>query len=195
MNKLKKFVNFANKVKGKLKIRKQYITTFICALILCGFYQVLKSDPSTRDAILAFTTVIMAFAAFWAIQSANSREENRQKFELNMEDRERKERLLNEIIEWAISLKSRPEGDVAKDLANIQIRGNILFDLRTRIEKIINDISSGSDKYMLYISKKLGAELKKAVNDTVQNIDKYNLEKSASKVIGEAAKIKTRDIS
>ena len=101
MNKLKKFVN---KVKGKLKIRKQDITIFIFALIVYGFYQVLKSDPSTRDAILAFATVIMAFAAFWAIQSANSREENRQKFELNKEDRERKERLLNEIIEWAIDV-------------------------------------------------------------------------------------------
>ena len=103
MNKLKKF---ANKVKGKLKIRKQYITIFFFGLIVGGFYQVLKSDPSTRDAILAFATVIMAFAAFWAIQSANSREENRQKWELHKEDRERKERLLNEIIEWATAIHS-----------------------------------------------------------------------------------------
>ena len=54
--------------------------------------------------ISALTTMLLAIAAFWTIKAADTREERRRKDEIEKEKRERKERLLNEIIDWAVDV-------------------------------------------------------------------------------------------
>lgn len=63
----------------------------IALLIFWGFYGFIKDDNWL--AVSALATLILAIAAFWAIwQNYNFRRQ------------EKKERLLNEIIEWAIDV-------------------------------------------------------------------------------------------
>ena len=63
----------------------------IALLIFWGFYGFIKDDNWL--AVSALATLILAIAAFWAI---------RQNY--NFRRQEKKERLLNEIIDWAINI-------------------------------------------------------------------------------------------
>jgi gas vesicle protein len=168
-----KFKKLFNRIKGKLKIRKQDIIIFIFALLVYGFYQVLKSDPSTRDAILAFATVIMAFTAFWAIQKADIREKQ-----------ERKERLLNEIIEWAedvarlnFKIFNFVEAQISEESWVESSIGGIVSQFQVVEAKgvYINSIAISSFKKDIKLSKAVKAvnkEIRELVDASAKRIDK-----------------------
>jgi len=78
----------------------RYISGLLIAfLIFWGFYYFIKDD--NWPAVSALATVLLAIAAFLTIKSADAREDRRRQAELEREERDRKERLLNEIIQWA----------------------------------------------------------------------------------------------
>jgi len=55
-------------------------------------------------ALVAWGTLMLALATFQMITNSNEREKRRRKEELSKERRDKDERLLNEIIEWAIEI-------------------------------------------------------------------------------------------
>ena len=55
-------------------------------------------------ALTAFVTLLVVYATFNATKQSNLREETRRKDEIRKENRDRDERLLNEIIEWAVEV-------------------------------------------------------------------------------------------
>jgi len=55
-------------------------------------------------ALTAFVTLLVVYATFNATKQSNLREETRRKDEIEKEKRDRDERLLNEIIEWATDI-------------------------------------------------------------------------------------------
>jgi len=59
-------------------------------------------------AVTAFVTLLVVYTTFNATKQSNLREETRSKDEIEKENRARKERLLNEIIEWATNIVEIP---------------------------------------------------------------------------------------
>jgi large-conductance mechanosensitive channel len=144
-----------------------------------------SQNVSTLAMILtALATLILAAATFQTIDNSNEQEKRRREEELAKEDRDRKERLLNEIIDWAIALVLQIQGQMTKYfLANIHGRENIilnqgddvLLNLRAHINNFISDISatSASIIYILHISSKLSTELNKDIIDVVNDLNRY----------------------
>jgi len=152
--------------------------------------------------ILAIATIILALAAFWAI---------RQNYYLHK--RERRERLLNEIIEWATNILESeievPAAPLQTGLADTKVLMQFVhFDLLVKYRKV--DARSG---YSMHISSYFEETLRSAVNDAANKLNviieqltehpsttteqeirelRESLEPAALAVIEEAAKIKIR---
>ncbi|MCX6011516.1 MAG: hypothetical protein NT134_04605, partial [Chloroflexi bacterium] len=66
-----------------------------------GLFILVTELPQYAIGFSVLATLALAFAAFLTIQNADEREKRHREEELAKEKRDRKERLLNEIIEWA----------------------------------------------------------------------------------------------
>ena len=56
-------------------------------------------------ALTALVTLLVVYATFNATKQSNLREETRRNDEIRKENRDRKERLLNDIIDWATDVR------------------------------------------------------------------------------------------
>jgi len=104
-------------------------------------------------ALTALVTLLVVYATFNATKQSNLRELTRRKDEIEKENRDRKERLLNEIIEWAV--------DVAKCGSTVNIPPSqpffsILYE-KTSLklsqgdkEKLLEGIKKDDDRRWLY---------------------------------------------
>jgi len=160
-------------------------------------------------AVTALVTLLLALTAVRATEQSNFREKNRRTDEIEKENRDRKERLLNEIIEWAIDVRASAIGKEinlaffkGKDLVNALYVGlNKYRGKSSYIEKIALKF----DKDLQDAVKNASTELKKCLDSLVnclkipktKSIDfdeparhAVTLEQFADKVIEEATKIK-----
>ena len=129
---------------------------YIWALIF-----LLKSDNWVG--ISALTTMILAIAAFWAIW------QNR-----TLQISERKERLLNEIIEWATEITILRSGSLFNDITLFEDTTKSALQMTVKIAKMISDLSglAGRNTYILSISS-FNSELKNPVDELVKELLKY----------------------
>jgi len=159
----------------------------------------------------AITLIAVTAALYIGIKSLRQTE--------NIQKQERKHRLLNEIIEWAVDiLECGRVPDMlyemrVKDVSKPEELGSVIADdIRYRFNSI-----KARSSYIGKIVLSFGQDLQTAVKVTTEALDrqiellkqmpdgKVNptavgdhrkiLDQSANKVIEEAAKIKTRDIS
>ena len=164
------------------------------SIIAGGFYVwalILLAENDNWVGISAITTMLLAIAAFWAIW------QNRL-----LQIRERKERLLNEIIEWAeniLAIIAKYPTVHFEQLEDLLIRANGLKAKRYAILE-----ASIFDQDL----ETLASDVSEALKDFVEQADKHaqgmgrkqripvptNLEPTLVKLIEKAAKIKTRDI-
>jgi len=173
----------------------------IALLIFWGFYGFIKDDNWL--AVSALATLILAIAAFWTI---------RQNY--NFRRQEKKERLLNEIIEWAMSIISLRAKSSYKPYSAKKSRE---MSVRSKLELMgaFVDIHS-KETYIRLLAHKLGlkifmSEVTKHLNNHIRLIDlifdgkvkksevmakhRSILNTSAESLIKEATKIKATDIS
>jgi len=157
-------------------------------------------------AISAGVTLLLALAAFWAIWQNYS-----------LHKKARKERLLNEIIEWAIDLgkcsfehEFQPVTDISAEYFLRVSRVNTLARLNTvraRKEYVTNIAAVFKQEKALQSAVK---EVKQKLENTITVIGKHienkpvpetisdaetKLYKSIEVLIEEATKLKTRDIN
>lgn len=159
--------------------------------------------------ISALTTMLLGIAAFWAIWDSREREK-----------RDRKERLLNEIIEWAtdiVKFSPMPKQTIFElklQKEEPDIKDVIMLWQVSLQELLLPIISKGA--YINRVSKNLGKNVWSATNKAsyyLGNITEYinkldntyssfdalkksneELRNAAVEVIEEATKIKTKDI-
>jgi hypothetical protein len=86
------------------KFWKQYLVPVLLTIIGIVFYLALEANSKAAEAIVAFGTLILALVTALSILNSNEQEKRHREEELARENREKKERLLNEIIEWAIAV-------------------------------------------------------------------------------------------
>jgi len=114
--------------------------------------------------ISALSTMILAIAAFWAIR--NSREQ---------EKRDKDERLLNEIIEWALNFTKRPSEKVFRDIAGAAGTEKVPLYVHAHIVEVMESFvgMSGKNLYISRIALKFEQGLQKAVEELIKDLDAY----------------------
>ncbi len=167
------------------------------------------SDPvATATLILALVTVFLAVGAFLSILQNH-----------NLQKRERKERLLNEIIEWAEDIsRGRFDKDMndfvsaiedARRSAHITIEEYNSYSKQFMARnKYIISSASGIDEQLKQSVEELDALLRIRLEGTIPYLNdrdrnkysspfknKLKIYESANRLIEEAAKIKTKAIS
>jgi len=198
----------------------RFLVGLIIALsIFWGFWWFIEDDNWLG--VSSFATVVLAFVAVLTIWQNQ-----------NIKRSERRERLLNEIIEWAVDVT---KGELLMEFADVSgikdIRWSRLY-LYTTVDKLQFGFRQARTRG-LYISRTvsiLGAGLQQTVGELVRNLEvhiqalkecidsidspacettldgamsaarkttdtKKLLDESAAKVLEEAAKIKTKDVS
>jgi len=169
-------------------------------------------------ALTAFVTLLVVYATFNATKQSNLREQQRREDELAKEERDRKERLLNEIIEWVedvarlnFKIYNFIEAQIAKESWVESSIGEIVSQFQFVEAKgiYINSIALSSFKVDKKLSKDIKAvnkEIRELVDVSVKRMDGEVtteavqehvsvLRVKIAELLKEVAKIKTRDIS
>lgn len=89
-----------------MKVKNIILGSIPLLLIILGitFWASGSSFSEFPSALVAWGTLMLAIATFMLIRHSKEQEEQRRETELLKEKRGRKERILNEIIEWAIRI-------------------------------------------------------------------------------------------
>ncbi len=156
------------------------------------------------SALVAWGTILLAYMTYEAIRNSNEREKRRRDDELAKEKRNREERLLNEIIEWAenvLAIINKYPTVHFEQLEDLLIRANVLKAKHYNILEALQ--SSSFDQERAQVSAAI-EELKNFVEQADKHVPgggrkqrvpvPTNLEPTLIKLIEKAAKIKTRDI-
>jgi hypothetical protein len=125
------------------------------------------NDGMTTDnwlAISAGATFLLALAAFWAIWQNYS-----------LRKKERKERLLNEIIEWAIDVARCGLEKELPDLASItnMNEGKLHLAMSTNMLALSFQSMRGRNQYIHAIASAFGQDLLKAVDTLTKDLEEH----------------------
>ncbi|MDP2730677.1 MAG: hypothetical protein Q8O55_09350 [Dehalococcoidales bacterium] len=161
-------------------------------------------------AVTALVTLFLALATFNATEQSNLREQEHRRDEIDRENRDRKERLLNEIIEWAIDVPTYGVKEYSNFAALIDnprmlkmYFRNILLGCRALNIKgeHIRIISHSFNDELDNVVQELGKGLGDYIEYLEKSMDKANLDEDwgerkklseyTIKVLNEANKIKT----
>lgn len=167
------------------------------------------------EALVTFGTLMLAFAAFWSIKSRNEQEQQRRKDEAERENRDRNERWLNEIIQWAtdvitattvgdiriISLEGKQlVGGLYATVCPLESKSHYIKHLASTFDNSLEDATQKTcSKLESYISSLKdaivaeSAEFKNVLEEAIRHGN--SLSKLATKVIDNASNIKISDIS
>lgn len=191
--------------------------SIIGGVVAVVFVEMLRGDVNLATAMVAFGTLILAIVTAMAIDSSRA-----------MEKRNRKERLLNEIIEWASGCMScvfeinRPRIGEAKSteqyinrmqmeledkLKSFQTKTGYIKGIATpslfgqSLSTVVNISIECLDLTINLIEKDKTSPKEEEKEQAKEELDKFikreggGLYKCMNKVLEEATKIKTRDIS
>lgn len=167
------------------------------------------------EALVAFGTLMLALAAFWSIKGSNEQEERRRRDEVEREKRDRNEQWLNEIIQWATDTVTATEiGDIrivpleGKQLVGglyataspLKSRSQYIKHLASTFDSSLEDAmqkaSSTLESYISSLNDAIVAESAEFKNVVKEAMGHGNsLRKLAGKVIDNASRIKTSNIS
>ena len=197
--------------------KKRTVEVVGISLLIAVLIAFFVESQEVRDILVSFAIVVVAIISAANInESRNIRKESAEK-----EKRDRKERLLNEIIDWAedirkISSESIAPSEIVLDDPTMQIAPQMDF---LRLRKSYQDLNTKSVSVKA-IAKIFGGNLLSAVEKVIQKLDetietlkgyltskaskensekieeyKESLDSCTEELIIEATKIKTREIS
>lgn len=176
----------------------QYTVTFLVFLfislyiILC--FHFFREDPQLASATIALATLVLALGAFLAIRQSS-----------NTQRRERKDRLLNEIIEWASNVAKSAISRQTIDVSELW-KAKLEYKYHKSKGKYIDVIVSSSFKELSDPFKDANIKLDEAINFLERIFDgkggnvlalkdyETGIVGSVEKILAEATKIKTRGI-
>ena len=134
------------------------LSAFITSINL--FIDKTMSDLVFATGIMAFGTIILAGASFWTI---------RQNYNFRNEDR--KERLLNEIIEWAINVAKCGIEPNTPDLSEDFNATKAWPFLGSQEKKLdILQLLRAQSKYIIGVAQGIDSSLQKAAYDTTEGL-------------------------
>jgi hypothetical protein len=174
------------------------LLAIVLVFIVCiVFINMLWGNPNLATAFVAFGTLLLVIVTAMTIDNIRAQEK-----------RNRKERWLNEIIEWAedvansaISRQKKDKTQLWKTRSDYKIRkvkgtyikgiaGSHFKDLLS----FIKNINSKLDQAISDVEKELGKKTTKAISTKSIRESEENLTKAVERLLEEAAKSKTRAI-
>ncbi len=200
----------------RVKIRIGFLGIGL-ALSGVGLFILITSLPQYAIGFSVLATLALASAAFLTIKEANAREERHRQEELAKERRDKDERLLNEIIEWAedvarlnFKIFNFIEAQISKESWIESGIGEIVSQFQVVETKgvYMNSIAISSfkeDKKLSKAVKAVNKEIRGLADVSVKRLDKevtseivtehVNLLRvKITALLKETAKIKSRDI-
>ena len=196
--------------------KKQKSIVFGLGFFILGLLYMFIRDIEFRNLMLALSSIIALILSYLSfLQSERIRKDT-----LDKEDRDRKERLLNEIIEWAEDIRKSSSENV--DPKYIILDSPVMAIASQQgflqLQKRYQDLNKKSAYMKEVISKVFGCELVSAVEKVIQQLDnniemlrgcltrkdenssekveacKKSLDCCAEELIIEATNIKTKNI-
>ena len=172
------------------KYWKQAFALVISLAVILGIahYTTETGLPYFTNALVVWGTLVLATAAFLTIRNSNEREKRRRKEELAREGRDRKERLLNEIIEWAIDITKCGLEHWSKDVTSIMgvlemNRSLEEDDIYKKLDwSIFSQLSSsitvftafrGKNEYIRKVAEAFGQSLAKDVAKLAKSLESH----------------------
>lgn len=152
---------------------KWYLVFFFAYVTFSGIvlFALLRADPKLATATVAFGTLVLAIVTVISIENSRAIARKRREEELEKEKRDRQEKLLNEIIEWAenvincgfgsLTITATAVGGESKELLALQ--GNKLLAYQSI------DLRS---KYITKTTEVFGKDLRTAVLEVISHLDK-----------------------
>lgn len=145
---------------------RRYLIILFFVIFVTSFIETLRRDLNLASALVAFGTLILAAITAWSILSGREKE-----------DRDRKERLLDEIIKWAESITAF-SSDADIDLyLKLQAAGGI-SEREREIERShraeLLSIALAINKratYMKIVADDIKVALNKALIEVVENLN------------------------
>jgi hypothetical protein len=112
----------------------------------------------------AGATLILAITAFWAIW------QNHQ-----IQKRERRDRQINEIIDWAINLTKHPLGTIFRDLANATGTKKVELFIYSNIAETMGNLKGllGRNIYIHNLSLSFDINLQNSVSQVIKDLAEY----------------------
>jgi hypothetical protein len=145
---------------------KQYVIALVFFLVAVVFLIILVKNTNLANAIVAFGTLILALITTFSIINANDQER-----------RDRKERWLNEIIDWAINIinwRSENRG-VFRDITGIKSLEEQRLRKYAHIVELKETLDGmrGRNQYAEKITSKLSPNLHEAVEKLIRSVGDY----------------------
>jgi hypothetical protein len=127
-------------------------------------YDFSKDPVAIATLVLAFFTAILALGTFLIIRQ-NSK----------FREKDRKERLLYEIIEWATEITNPRSGILLKDILIFEDKSKSALNMTIKIAKMISDLQGlvGQNTYIILIASSFNSELKSAIENLLNELHKY----------------------
>ncbi len=153
---------------GGMKLRKDFWSFTLKTIVVTGIITVglifLISSREIAVALTPWATLLLALAAFWAIWQNRS-----------LQIRERRERLLNEIIEWAIYFTKSRFATAVKDLVGIADRRKQDLFIYSHIVEIQETFvgMSGRNLYIKNVVLEFELGLQKAAAQLIDDLATY----------------------
>jgi hypothetical protein len=162
---IKNMANYWAPFKTK-KYWKQYIIALVFFAIAVVFLIVLMRNSSLANAMVAFGTLILALITTLSIINSNDQAR-----------RDRRERWVNEIIEWAINIvnwRSENRG-VFRDITTIRSPEEQRLHKYAHIIELKETLAGmrGRSQYAERITSKLSSSLHEAVGRLIKGIEDY----------------------
>ena len=159
--------NFWSPFKTK-KYWRQYAIALVFFCIAVVFLIILMRNTNLANAIVAFGTLILALITTFSIINANDQAR-----------RDRRERWINEIIEWAINIINwRSENkSVFRDITSIKSPEEQRLHKYAHIIELKETLAGmrGRNQYAEKITLKLSASLHVAVEKLIKGVEEYIL--------------------
>jgi Ca2+/Na+ antiporter len=148
------------------KYWRQYAIALVFFFIAVVFLIILMRNTSLANAIVAFGTLILALITTFSIINANYQAK-----------RDRKERWINEIIEWAINIinwRSENKG-VFRDIKTIKSPEEQRLHKYAHIIELTETLAGmrGRNQYAEKITFQLSASLHGAVEKLIKGVEEY----------------------
>jgi len=138
-------------------LRKYWLGIVIAIFVGFGF----ASLYGNWSAFSALATLVLALAAFWSIR------ENRR-----IRDEDRKERLLNEIIEWAVDIATCGSEKKFTDMTSIKdVDQLFLFNRAFAAELMLSfEAMIGKSQYISKVALTFGQDFEKTVEELIRDL-------------------------
>ncbi len=176
----------------KLK-RSHAVALVVVSLVLI---LLLSHYTGYANALVAWGTLMLAYATFMLIQNSNEQEKRRREEELAKESRDKKERLLNEIIEWATDVtKWRPKkifGEIIHTANRLELQ-HLMFSHIVEIMEGFIEVR-GKNQYVSNVARKIDKHLEEGVANLIEVLEskielladwKSNLAEARNRVLEE----------